>query len=56
MDNLKSKFDLQKMMENRPLNDKIYDDALQPKIVKHRIPDRETIDAHLTKDARKWQW
>jgi hypothetical protein len=55
MDKLKSKFDLQNMLDKRNIRDKTYDEALRPKIPKHRIPDRETIDAHLTKDAQKWQ-
>ena len=32
----------------------LYDDALVPKVPRHRIPARETVDAHLTKDAVKW--
>jgi hypothetical protein len=34
--------------------DEIYNEGLNPKNIRYRIPDREHIPADMTKDARYW--
>jgi len=51
---LKEKIEKKKQLDNRSINAKIYDEALVPKLPKYRIPERETVEASLTKDASTW--
>ena len=42
------------MKSNMTREEEVYNEGLNPKNIRYRIPDRETIPAHTDKDARYW--
>jgi len=42
------------MRSNMTHEEEAYNEGLNPKNIRYRIPDRETIPAHLRQDARYW--